>query len=253
MNDEIVSIVICTLNRGKYLDRCLYCLFNQTFKNFKVIIVDQNSKDTTQNVIKKWKNKLNILHLMVESDGYSSPSKYRNLGWKHSNSKYISFTDPENLIPFDFLKKSLDYLMKNEKSITAYKPIMVYKEDSNRIFNKTKYKYKHWIKKLFKKELSYFNDDENEYIKKRKSWRDNHFSIIPIKALIEVNGANEKFDKWGFEGIDLIERIMAKGYDLYNFDKNSFVYHLWHDVERNIEVADKQRLLFGIKGCGVNN
>ena len=54
MKDKEVSIVICTLNRGKYLERCLYCVSNQTFKDFEVIIIDQQSRDNTKKVVMKW-------------------------------------------------------------------------------------------------------------------------------------------------------------------------------------------------------
>jgi len=97
-----------------------------------------------------------------------------------------------------------------------------------------------------------FSDSENIQIQNRKSWRDNHFSMMPKQALVDVDGVNENFTSWGFEGIDLIERIIEKGYQLYNF-KGVYVYHLWHSVNRNMDLANQQRKVYGVKNCGLTD
>ena len=66
-----VSVIVCTYNHGKWIERCLRSLVNQDFikkEEYEVIIVDDCSKDYTQKVLKNfqfdnfrfYKNKKNL-------------------------------------------------------------------------------------------------------------------------------------------------------------------------------------------------
>jgi len=50
----LVSIIIRTKNEEQWIDICLKNIFNQSFKNFEVIIVDNLSKDKTIQKAKKY-------------------------------------------------------------------------------------------------------------------------------------------------------------------------------------------------------
>jgi len=56
----MISICVHSTNRGKYLEKFLKSLTQQTVKDFEVVIVDNNSKDNTEEVIEKYKEKLDI-------------------------------------------------------------------------------------------------------------------------------------------------------------------------------------------------
>ena len=47
------SVVIPTYNQANFLNDCLNSVFNQTFKNFEVIVIDNHSNDDTSKVIRK--------------------------------------------------------------------------------------------------------------------------------------------------------------------------------------------------------
>ena len=48
-----ISIVIPVYNAQKTLEKCLDSIFNQTFKNFEVIAVNDGSTDDSQTILKK--------------------------------------------------------------------------------------------------------------------------------------------------------------------------------------------------------
>ena len=50
----MLGIVIANWNGEKLIDKCLKSLENQTFKDFKVYIIDNNSKDNSKEVIRKY-------------------------------------------------------------------------------------------------------------------------------------------------------------------------------------------------------
>ena len=49
------SIVIPTFNQSSLLKKCLQSITNQTYKNYEVIVIDNNSSDNTKKIISKFK------------------------------------------------------------------------------------------------------------------------------------------------------------------------------------------------------
>ena len=49
----LVSVVIPTYNREKYIRRAIESVIDQTFKNYDIIVVDDGSTDNTEEVVKK--------------------------------------------------------------------------------------------------------------------------------------------------------------------------------------------------------
>ena len=59
MNDSfpLVSIIVPTFNREKLIIRALESIFTQTYPNIEIIIVDDNSSDNTESVVKELNRK----------------------------------------------------------------------------------------------------------------------------------------------------------------------------------------------------
>ncbi len=47
------SIVIPTYSRASFIEKTINSVLNQTYKNFELLIVDDNSTDNTEDLIKK--------------------------------------------------------------------------------------------------------------------------------------------------------------------------------------------------------
>ena len=48
---ELASVIIITKNHSSFLKRCLNNLLNQTYDNYEIIIVDDNSSDDTSELV----------------------------------------------------------------------------------------------------------------------------------------------------------------------------------------------------------
>ena len=46
-NDKLVSIIIPTYRRSRYIERSIESVLEQTYKNIEIIVVDDNGKDKT--------------------------------------------------------------------------------------------------------------------------------------------------------------------------------------------------------------
>ena len=46
-----ISIIIPVYNSEKYIRRCLNSILNQTFQDFEIVLIDDNSKDNSLKII----------------------------------------------------------------------------------------------------------------------------------------------------------------------------------------------------------
>jgi glycosyltransferase involved in cell wall biosynthesis len=110
----LLSIVIATKNSGHHLERCLCSIENQSFKNFEIIVVDNQSTDDTKTIAKKH----HVIFLTVKGDP-PQVSEQRNAGIKTSSGEYVYVIDHDMELPISFIKKFYDEQKKtkNEKTI----------------------------------------------------------------------------------------------------------------------------------------
>ena len=103
VGDDMIDIIIPVYNTPKIdLERCLNSIIKQTYRNYKVYIIDDGSNDITKNYLDDFvNNKNNFIAKHIKNKGVSNA---RNLGIDISNSKYITFVDADDTIEKNFLE-----------------------------------------------------------------------------------------------------------------------------------------------------
>lgn len=86
------SLVLATLGRKKELAKFLESLCSQTYRDFEVVIVDQNPLGFLDKVIDGFNNEINIKHLNVSFTGLS---RARNYGLKYTDGDIVAFPDDD--------------------------------------------------------------------------------------------------------------------------------------------------------------
>lgn len=77
---------------------CLQSTFNQTYKDYEIIVVD-SSNDRTIDILKEF-NGIRLIHLDKKTD----PGKGRNIGIKEAKGDIIAFTDSDCIVEQDWLE-----------------------------------------------------------------------------------------------------------------------------------------------------
>lgn len=82
-----VSIVTVSYNAVNIIEKTILSVLSQTFNDFEYIIVDGNSNDNTQDIIKKYKNKINCFISEPDLGIYDAMNK----GIALANGEWIGF------------------------------------------------------------------------------------------------------------------------------------------------------------------
>lgn len=119
--DLLISIIIPTYNRNKYIVKLLDKLHSQMQDNVEVIVVDDHSDiPLEQSLFKIFSTPFTYIYLEQNSGGASVP---RNVGLDNAKGKYICFIDSDDMISDDYIstiieatKESWDYCYFGWKS-----------------------------------------------------------------------------------------------------------------------------------------
>ncbi len=103
-----VSIIIPTNNSERYITKLSSSILSQTYQNFEVIIVDNNSKDNTISKLKR-ENNFDSRFKYFKIDNKGVIAKSRNFGVRNASGKYIAFLDSDDYWHEDKLTNSLKY------------------------------------------------------------------------------------------------------------------------------------------------
>lgn len=108
-----ISIIIPTYNRERLINRSLYSVLNQTYKNIEIIVIDDCSTDNTQKVVHNIKTK-RIRYIKLEKK--KGAAYARNLGIKISKGKYIAFQDSDDVYYYNKLERQIQNLRINKSN-----------------------------------------------------------------------------------------------------------------------------------------
>ena len=117
MFNPFVSIIVRTKNEDFWIGKCLNEIFNQQYQNFEVILVDNNSKDKTINIVKKNFPKVKII---IYKSKIFLPGKALNLGIKKSKGHLIAMISGHCIPKNDKWLGTLVKNFKNSSVIACY-------------------------------------------------------------------------------------------------------------------------------------
>ena len=123
MND-LVSIIVPVYNCEEYIAETLESIRNQTFTNWKAILIDDKSSDHSKSICKQYAE-MDQRFIVKTLSQNSGAAIARNAGLKIAKGRYIAFLDADDLWYPDKLEKQLVYMKANNASMcyTGYETI----------------------------------------------------------------------------------------------------------------------------------
>lgn len=91
MDLPLLSVIIPTFNRPAFLRKCLESLQQCGYSNLEIIVVDDGSTEDISETVRDFQSA--CTYLRQENQG---PNAARNLGFAHSQGRYIAFVDSDD-------------------------------------------------------------------------------------------------------------------------------------------------------------
>ncbi len=114
MSKPLVSIIIPTYNRETLLLKALDSIFQQTFQDFEILIIDDASTDNTEQVVRNL-NHEKIRYFRLDKNGGQCVA--RNYGIKRAEGDYIAFLDSDDIWVPEKLELQLDCFRKGSANL----------------------------------------------------------------------------------------------------------------------------------------
>jgi glycosyltransferase involved in cell wall biosynthesis len=200
-------------------------LRKQNFKDFEVVVVDQNHDDRIVPILESYRFKLNIRRIHTpDRQGVSSG---RNDGWRKACGSFIVFPDDDCWYPSWFLSKGIDLLDATGAKIVSGR----FADDAGRSIN-GRYA------------------SRAQFITRRSVWITQHepASFYRRELLQRLDGFDEELgigssSAWqAAEGPDFVLKALEQGRLCY-FDPSLYGFHREYDLDdRSGEMAAKGRM-----------
>lgn len=129
-----LSIIIPTFNEEKHLPKLIESIRKQSYKDYEIIIADNNSRDLTTRIVRKYK---------IRTVGGGSPAQGRNNGSKIAKGNLFLFMDADVVLPSNSLESLIQEFKKRQLDIAS----IYLKQSSKRIIDNLAYTiYNFWTK-----------------------------------------------------------------------------------------------------------
>lgn len=127
-----ISVIMCVYNAEKYLADSIESILNQSFENFEFIIVEDNSKDNSKKIIKRFLISEKRIKLISNKNNLGA-AKSRNRALQIARGKYIAIMDADDISLKDRLKIEWDYLEKHPEIFMIGGGVILIDEKGNKL------------------------------------------------------------------------------------------------------------------------
>ena len=111
-----VDIILPNFNSSEFIIETVKSIVNQSFTNWKLTIVDDNSNKKTKKILKEFlKNKKIKIYWLKKNQG---AGYCRNYAIKKTNAPYVAFVDSDDLWKKNKLKNQISFMEKNNYYFT---------------------------------------------------------------------------------------------------------------------------------------
>tara|TARA_Y100001936_G_C16089971_1_gene685200 strand:+ start:194 stop:1096 length:903 start_codon:yes stop_codon:yes gene_type:complete len=240
-----ISIIIVNYNVKEFITPCIHSIYKHLKGNysFEISIIDNNSKDGSEKLIKEKFPKVNF----IKNENNIGFSKAVNQGARISKGRYLFILNPDTLLIEDSVKIFLEKINGIEK-FGAIAPSLISIDGS--IQQST------WrFPSLTNTCLSIFHLD---FLNFYKNYNDNNFSrvlkvdsvsgaaiFISKKVFHKLKGFNERL--FWMDDIDLCLRLKSLGYYVYYAPETKIIHFLGKSSEKNYKISASNQLISKIK------
>lgn len=115
-----VSVIVPNYNHAPYLQERFDSIFNQTFQDFEVIILDDCSSDNSKEIIEEYRNRPQVSHIVHNEKNSGYPFKQWAKGFGLAKGEYIWIAESDDWAELNFLENLVSILNKDPTLAFAF-------------------------------------------------------------------------------------------------------------------------------------
>ena len=221
-----ISVVMTTFNAERFIQEAVESILNQTFSDFEFIIVDNQSRDNTVDIIRSFHDPRICL---IQNEQNLGQTKALNIGLRQARSELIARMDADDVAYPQRLKEQYEFLQKNPHIAVVSgwrldidedgKPLILFKNEADPI--------------MLRCHLATSGD--------LTSWCMVHSAAMMRKKALEAVGFyhEQSGDSSGYpQDYDLWSRLLVKDFQFANIPRLLIKYRIrsssesrgWHEI-----------------------
>lgn len=112
-----IGIIVPVYNTDKYISRCIESIFDQTFSDFELLLVDDGSTDKSREICEQYAKSDSRVKVFHQSNQGQGVARNKALDWMYANSscEWICFVDSDDWLH----PKMLEYLYQTAKQYNS--------------------------------------------------------------------------------------------------------------------------------------
>ena len=128
LSQPLISIIIPARNEHLNIKRCLQSIKNQSYSNFEVIVIDDNSTDDTYTIAEQFcqqDDRFTIIKINHDNPGWVGKNYACHEGYKNSNGSILLFIDADTEHHPDSVISSFSYMQQNNLDVLTMFPQLI--------------------------------------------------------------------------------------------------------------------------------
>jgi teichuronic acid biosynthesis glycosyltransferase TuaG len=114
MNAPVVSVVVPNYNYAHFLQECIDSVLDQSFQDWELIVVDDNSTDNSREIargyVARYPNRISLLH---NSSGPSGTPTPINMGIRYMRGQYFAWLSSDDVFDQDKLEAQVGFMQEH--------------------------------------------------------------------------------------------------------------------------------------------
>lgn len=151
-----IDILMATYQGEKYLKEQIDSILNQTYQDFRLLISDDGSQDSTREILQEYVAKDNRIIVFLQHKNLGVVRNFEYLMQK-VESEYFMFSDQDDVWQKDKIQKSMDKIIKTSSDL-VYSNLEVVNQELD-VLHKS-----YWKLKGFDKKIKKYNNFESLYL-----------------------------------------------------------------------------------------
>ena len=108
---DLITVIVPVYMAEKYLDRCIFSICHQTYKNIKLILVDDGSTDQSPYICECWAKKDSRVRVIHQKN--QGVSVARNKGIENTHGDYIIMLDSDDYLCLSMIEIMYKVMKEN--------------------------------------------------------------------------------------------------------------------------------------------